>query len=561
MDVVLNCLAGSFVDASLDLLAPGGRFVELGKTDIRDTGHLATTHPHLTYQAFDLHPSAGPDRLSDMLAELLDLFRTRALTPLPVTAYGIRQAADAFRLMQNARHTGKLVLTFPRPPDPDGTVLITGGTGTLGTLLARHLVATHGVRHLLLASRRGPQADGADRLRADLEGAGAHVTITACDVADPHALRQLLDSVPAEHPLTGVFHTAGTLADATIANLTPDQFATAFAPKADAARQLHELTRHLDLAAFVLYSSTAATFGNPGQGNYVAANAFLDALAHHRRRQGLSATSMAWGWWQPVTGLSGTLTDSDNARIAGTGLAPITAEYGHALLDAALELPYPVLTASPLNQRTLRANSELGTLHPLLERLTAATAARRTSGAADSVPDLRQELDALAPEARLRRLRTLITAHAGAVLGLDASSPLPADQPFKASGFDSLTALELRNRLTRATALQLPATLTYDHPTPDDLAAHLVGELFTDDGGDIVDGDGDDRTATDPDAAIQRALASIPVARLRDLGLLETLLQLADDGTTAARHPGDEDIRSASADELVALALSMEESG
>ena len=316
-----------------------------------------------------------------------------ALTPLPVTAYGIHQPADAFRLMQNARHTGKLVLTFPRPLDPDGTVLITGGTGTLGTLLARHLVATHGVRHLVLASRRGPEADGADRLRADLEGAGAHVTITACDVADPHALRQLLDSVPTEHPLTGVFHAAGTLADATIANLTPEQFARAFAPKADAARQLHELTRHLDLAAFVLYSSTAATFGNPGQGNYAAANAFLDALAHHRRRrQGLSATSMAWGWWQPVTGLSGTLTDSDNARIAGTGLAPITAEYGHALLDAALELPYPVLTASPLNQRTLRANSELGTLHPLLERLTAATAARRTSGVRQPAPDLRQEL-------------------------------------------------------------------------------------------------------------------------------------------------------------------------
>ncbi|WP_055532730.1 type I polyketide synthase [Streptomyces graminilatus] len=554
VDVVLNCLAGPFVDASLDLLTPGGRFVELGKTDIRDTGHLATTHPHLTYQAFDLHPSAGPDRLADLLAELLDLFRTGALTPLPVTAYGIHRAADAFRLMRDARHTGKLVLTFPRALDPDGTVLITGGTGTLGALLARHLVATHGVRHLVLASRRGPEADGADRLRAGLEGAGAHVTVTACDVADPHALRQLLDSVPPEHPLTGVFHTAGTLADATIANLTPELFARAFAPKADAARQLHELTRHLDLAAFVLYSSTAATFGNPGQGNYVAANAFLDALAHHRRRQGLSATSMAWGWWQPVTGLSGTLTDSDNARIAGTGLAPITAEYGHALLDAALELPYPVLTASPLNQRTLRANSELGTLNPLLERLTAATAARRTAGAADSAPDLRQELDALAPEARLRRLRTLITAHAGAVLGLDAASPLPADEPFKASGFDSLTALELRNRLSKATALRLPATLTYDHPTPDDLAAHLVGELFP-------DADGVDRTAADPDAAIQRTLASIPVARLRDLGLLETLLQLADDGTTPARHTGAEDIRSASADELVALALSLEESG
>ncbi len=553
VDVVLNALAGPFTDASLDLVAAGGRFIELGKTDIRDSGQLAATHPHLAYRAFDRRDSASPERTEEILAELRRLFDSGVLTPLPVTAYGIGQAADAFRLMRDARHTGKIVLTLPRPLDPDGTVLITGGTGTLGGLLARHLVTAHGARHLLLASRGGPDAAGADRLSAELTGLGAQVRIAACDAADPDALRGLLESIPSEHPLTGVFHTAGVLADATVPNLTSDDLHRVFAPKVDAAWHLHERTRHLDLAAFVLYSSTAGTLGNPGQGNYAAANTFLDALARHRRRQGLAATSVAWGWWQPVTGLTGALTDADNTRIARTGLAPITAEYGHALLDAALELPYAAVTATPLNQQTLRINSTHGTLHPLLERLTAAAGTRRAASVSAPAPDLRADLADLGPDLRLRRLQSLIGTHAAAVLGLDATTPLAPDQPFRESGFDSLTALELRNRLTTATGLQLPATLTYDHPTPVSLAGHLDGELFP--------GSGDDGAQAPEDTRIQKAIAAIPLARLRELGLLDTLLQIAGIETAPGDddHAGIEDIRAASLDELVAMALSAED--
>ncbi|MBV9022847.1 MAG: SDR family NAD(P)-dependent oxidoreductase [Streptomycetaceae bacterium] len=558
VDVVLNSLAGPFTDASMDLLAPGGRFIELGKTDIRDARHLATTHPHLTYQAFDRRTSASPERTAQILTELLRLFQAGVLTPLPVTAYGIRHAPHAFKLMQNARHTGKILLTFDRPLDPAGTVLITGGTGTLGGLLARHLVTAHGVRHLLLASRGGPQAAAARLLRADLESAGAHVEITACDAADAHALKHLIDSVPPEHPLTGVFHTAGVLSDATVTNLTPGDFHKVFAPKVDAAWHLHEYTRHLDLAAFVLYSSCAGTFGNPGQGNYAAANTFLDALAHHRRRQGLPGTSLAWGWWQPVTGLTGGLTDTDNTRIARTGLAPLAADYGHALLDAALQLPHPVLTAAPLNQQTLRDNSHRGTLHPLLERLTAATAGPRTRTAPRPTADLRHDLAALTAEARVRHLQTLIAEHAAAVLGLDATASCAPAQPFKTLGFDSLTALELRNRLTTATGLQLPATLTYDCPTPAALACHLGEQLFPPSEQDRTK----DPATTAADARIHQAIASIPLSRLRELGLLETLLQIAQSDTdlaAAGDHPSIEDIKTASTDELLALAWSTQE--
>lgn len=201
VDVVLNALAGPLTDASLDLLAPGGRFIELGKTDIRDTESLAITHAHLTYQAFDRRESASPARTEEILTELLRLFDLGVLTPLPVTAYDIQHATNAFRLIRDARHTGKIVLTLPRPLEPDGTVLITGGTGTLGGLLARHLVAAHGVRHLLLASRRGPDSDGATELCTALEQQGARVTLAACDTADPQALDQLLASISPEHRL------------------------------------------------------------------------------------------------------------------------------------------------------------------------------------------------------------------------------------------------------------------------------------------------------------------------------------------------------------------------
>ncbi|MET7339625.1 SDR family NAD(P)-dependent oxidoreductase, partial [Nonomuraea sp. NPDC005650] len=281
VDVVLNSLAGPFTDASLDLLTSGGRFIEMGKTDRRDPADVAVTHPHVRYRSFDLM-DAGHERIGGMLAEMLELFTSGGLAALPVRCWPVQQARQAFRHMAQARHTGKIVLTMPHRMDPDGTVLITGGTGGLGAILARHLATGHQVKHLLLASRRGEQAPDADQLRADLETAGATVEIAACDLSDPGQVGELLQSVPAERPLTAVFHTAGVLDDGVVTSLTPEKLDRVLRPKADAAWHLHQATQNLDLAAFVLYSSSAATLDSAGQGNYSAANAFLDALATHR---------------------------------------------------------------------------------------------------------------------------------------------------------------------------------------------------------------------------------------------------------------------------------------
>ncbi|MCR6488424.1 SDR family NAD(P)-dependent oxidoreductase [Amycolatopsis sp. OK19-0408] len=460
-----------------------------------------------------------------------------------------------------------------RPLDRDGTVLVTGGLGTLGSVVARHLVTGHGVRHLVLAGRRGPDTTGAAELAADLRELGAVVTVAACDVGDPDAVAALLRGIPAEHPLTAVFHLAGVLGDGTVEALTPARLGPVFHAKAAGAWHLHEQTRDLDLAEFVLFSSIAGTTGTAGQAGYAAANAFLDALAGHRAALGLPARSLAWGLWAAESGLTGSLTDIDRARLRRSGLTPMPTERALAMLDAALAGTHPVVVPAQLDPAALRsregtataagllsseaAASPAGLLSraaaapsaPLLSRDAAETAAGLLSGEAAATPAGLLSSDAAVPSApllsrdaaetvagllsgeaaaspagllsseaaatpaallpseaaasptappphaaaapppsrpgdRLRRLppaeqerelRELVAGLTAAVLGYRGA--LPADRTFSRLGMESLTAVELRNRLAAATGLRLRTSVVFDHPDVDALARHLRSEL------------------------------------------------------------------------------------
>ncbi|MFC3386843.1 type I polyketide synthase [Couchioplanes azureus] len=473
VDVVLNSLAGDFVDASLGLLGDGGRFIEMGKTDIRDPEPIRAGRG-VAYRSFDLI-EAGPERIGEMLAELMALFEAGALHPLPIAAWDVQHARDAFRFMAQARHTGKVVLTVPVAWDSDGTVLITGGTGELGGLLARHLVARHGVRHLLLAGRRGLDAPGARTLSAELTAAGATVTVAAADVANCDDVAALLALVDADHPLTAVVHAAGLLDDGTVDSLTPGRIRAVMRPKADAARHLDELTRGLDLADMVFFSSAAGVFGSPGQGNYAAANAFLDALAQRRRTAGLPGTSLAWGLWAQASGMTRHLAVADKSRSRRHGGLELSTDDGLALFDAALAARRALLVPVRLDTAGLRARPR-AEVPAILRGLFGATV-RRRAGAAAGTGDLRQRLVGLRPGDRRGVLLDLVASSAAAVLGHAGGTAIDADQAFRDLGFDSLTAVELRNRLAAATGLRLPATLVFDHPTPEALTAHLLTEL------------------------------------------------------------------------------------
>ncbi|MFF8961061.1 SDR family NAD(P)-dependent oxidoreductase, partial [Streptomyces sp. NPDC014894] len=477
VDVVLDSLAREFVDASLRLLPRGGRFVEMGKTDVRDPHDVAAAHPGVAYQAFDL-TEAGLDRIQEMLAELLDLFRAGALHPVPVTAWDLRQAPEAFRHLSQARHVGKIVLTLPADWNPDGTVLITGGTGTLGALVARHAVTVRGARRLLLTSRRGETARGARELAAELRELGAEVTVAACDAADRDALAAVLAAIPAEHPLTAVVHTAGVLDDGVLESLTPERLDTVLRPKADAALHLHELTRRLDLADFVLFSSAAGSFGGAGQANYAAANVFLDALARHRQAHGLPATSLAWGLWSDASGMTGELDTADQDRMTRSGVLGLSSEEGLALLDTAHRTGDAHLVPMRLDLAPLR-HADASAVPALLRGLVRAPARRAVETAAGSTgTPLVERLVRLPENERETLLLDLVRDQVAAVLGHASADAVEPARAFKDLGFDSLTAVEFRNRLGATAGIRLPATVVFDYPTPAVLAAHLKDELL-----------------------------------------------------------------------------------
>ncbi|KAF3469467.1 SDR family NAD(P)-dependent oxidoreductase [Streptomyces sp. Tu 3180] len=358
----------------------------------------------------------------------------------------------------------------------DGTVLVTGAGGVLARRVARHLVTAHGTRSLLLAGRRGPAAEGMTELCEELRGHGARVTVAACDVTDRDALTALLAQVPDDRPLTAVVHTAGVLDDGVVQSLTPARLDTVLRAKADAALLLAELTRDTG-AALVLFSSLAGTLGGAGQANYSAANAFLDAFATRSAAAGRRVQSLAWGLWAERSGMTGTLAEADLRRIARSGLRPMDTADALALLDTALRSTQAWFAPADLDPGALRGPD--GSVPGLLRDLTAdrVRPPARTAPAAPAGDSLRERLAALDPGARHGAVLEAVLAQAALVIGHGTPDSLDPERGFLDIGFDSLTAVELRNRLGALAGVRLPATLMFDHPTPERLAAHLLERM------------------------------------------------------------------------------------
>ena len=452
VDVVLDSLAGDFVDASLRLVAPGGVFLEMGKTDIRDPGVIAQEYSGVRYRAFDLF-EPGRVRMHQYMLELAELFDAGILRPLPVTTFDVRRAPAALRYLSQARHVGKVVLTMP-DAWAAGTVLITGGTGMAGSALARHLVTNHGVRNLVLASRRGPDAAGAADLASELREAGAEVSVVACDAADRQALAKVISDIPVQHPLSAVIHAAGVLDDAVVTSLTPERVDAVLRAKVDAAWNLHELTRDANVSAFVLFSSMAGLVGSSGQANYAAANSFLDGLAVHRRAHGLPAISLGWGLWDQASDMTGGLDAAGRARLGRTGVLALSSAEALQLFDTAMVVDEPFLLPARIDTAALRANAAV--VPPMFVDLINAPTRRRVDdslAASKSKSALAHRIYGL-PEAEQHAvLLDLVRSHIATVLGNTTPEAIDPDKAFQELGFDSLTAVEMRNRLKAATGL------------------------------------------------------------------------------------------------------------
>ncbi|WP_431894295.1 type I polyketide synthase, partial [Micromonospora haikouensis] len=434
---------------------------------------------------------------------------------------------------------------------PSGTVLVTGGTGALGAHVARW-AAGNGAEHLVLTSRRGEDAPGAAELRDELTALGVRVTVAACDVADRDAVAALLARVDADSaPLTAVVHAAGLNDVAPLVDTDLGRLAGVLTGKTAGAVHLDELLGDRPLDAFVLFASIAGIWGSGGQAGYAAGNAYLDALAERRRARGLAATSVAWGPWAD----GGMATDDAQRELARRGLRAMSpADAVHAL-RVAVGRGRACLTVADVDWATFAPAYASVRPRPLLADLPEARPAERPdddAAPADGGQALRDRLRALPRDEQDRHLTDLVRAEAAAVLGHPGPERVKPRRAFKDLGFDSLTAVELRNRLTRATGLPLPTTLVFDHPDPAAVADHLLTALVP---------EAHRGEAADPaETAVRQALATIPLARIREAGLLDLLLKLTDGDDTDPAPGGDVDIDEMDADTLIRLALDGSES-
>ena len=475
-DIVLNSLASEFIDASLSMLGAGGRFLEMGKIDLRDQAWIDENHPGVTYTVYNL-PEAGPELIHEWLVSIAALLTEGTLRPLPLRTFPMTSASDALRFIAQARHVGKVVLVpaeqkpFLRP----GAVLITGGLGDLGRRVGKWMACTHGVRDLVLTSRRGMDSPEADAVVHELAELGARATVMACDSADRDCLASVMALFGEDRPLRGVVHASGVLDDGALTALTADRFDAVYRPKLDGAWHLHQLTQDMELDLFMMFSSIASVMGGPGQGNYAAANAFLDALAHLRRARGLPATSVAFGPWEGG-GMAAGLSEVDRTRFAQLGLDMLAPEEGLELLELAVKSGRPLTMSAALDlHRVQRYFEERGGIPPLLRSLLSSNAGGH--GRAGGGVDLRKLLSEAAPEEHAAVVLATVQGEVAKTLGFASPDDVDVNLPLQDIGIDSLTAVLMRNQLADLTGLALPAKIAFDHPSLKALGQFLLEKL------------------------------------------------------------------------------------
>jgi acyl transferase domain-containing protein/NADPH:quinone reductase-like Zn-dependent oxidoreductase len=483
VDVVLNSLAGDFIRASLEVVAQGGCFLEVGKRDLWTADEVAALGREIRYFVFDLGEVANRDRglLAAMLRELMERFATGELEPLRTTLYAFEDSTHAFRTMAQARHIGKIVLGMKGGSGgasvgelvADGTVLITGGLGALGTELARWL-ATQGTRKIVLAGRSAHEA-AESAIVAELLAQGVEVRVERVDVAAPDELARVLDTIRRSgRPLRAVFHAAGIVQDATLTKESWSRYREATAPKIDGAWNLHRMTEDDPVRLMVFFSSAASILGSPGQGSYTAGNAFLDALAHSRASRGLATLSVNWGAWASG-GMAARLTPELAARWARQGAKPMEAEAAFAAMRMAIESGRPQVAIMDMNwEQFLRERPAMRGegLFAELQR-----GKERTGGKARREAGILEVLRA-APAGDQKSLLSMhVKACACRVMGLPESSPIQDGVALQDIGLDSLMALEMRNELAQSLGLTLGAGLLFDYPAVEGLTQHLLGML------------------------------------------------------------------------------------